>query len=278
MGSSEIRHPKQAESTTRDGSAAASAEASTLRERARVRNDEEKMVRGRTIRRGDIVKIWGLVVFVVVITAAIVLMWPYVKDMFGGGGVGVVVDKIRNAGAAGVLILLALQFLQVVVAIIPGEVVQLAAGLMYGPLWGTVILVAGATLSSAVVYKLVHSLGAPFVRDMVSPQHMERFNQFQNSGKLDVVVFVLFLIPGLPKDAFTYLVPLTEMKMKDFLLITTVARTPGILGSTYVASGLANGNIAGSIVVIVIVAVAAALCIAFREKISEALKKSKTKD
>lgn len=250
-----------------------------LRERARERSDEEKMVRGRVIRRGDIFKIWGLVIFIVLVTLIVVLIWPYIKDLFGDGGVGALIDRLQSAGPAGVLILLALQFLQVVVAIIPGEVVQLAAGLMYGPFWGFVIILGGAVLSSAFIYQLVHTLGEPFVRTMVSDKTLEKFDRFQHSGKLDITVFILFLIPGLPKDAFTYLVPLTEMKMKDFLLITTIARAPGILGSTYVAAGLAGGHITSSIIVIVAVAVLAALGVAFREKIFDKLgKRRKSKD
>lgn len=255
------------------GSHASEGRKAPLRERARERNDEQKMVRGRVIRRGDIVKIWGLVAFVVLVTLIVALIWPYIKDLFGDGGVGALIERLQSAGPAGVFVLLALQFLQVVVAIIPGEVVQLAAGLMYGPLWGFVIILGGAVLSSAFIYQLVHTLGEPFVRTMVSDKTLEKFDRFQHSGKLDITVFILFLIPGLPKDAFTYLVPLTEMKMKDFLLITTIARAPGVLGSTYVASGLADGHFASSIVVIVAVAVLAALGVAFREKIFDKLGK-----
>ena len=80
---------------------------------------------------------------------------------------------------------------------------------------------------------IVHRLGAPFVRDMVSKEHLEKFYEFEKSGKLNVVVFILFLIPAMPKDVFTYLVPLTNMRMRTFLILATIGRIPGVLVSTY---------------------------------------------
>ena len=180
---------------------------------------------------------------------------------------------MRNAGPVGVLILLGMQFLQVVVAFIPGEVVQLAAGLMYGPLAGSIIILVGCIISSSIIFQLVHRLGAPFVQGMVSTEHLEKFRHFEATGKLDLIVFILFLIPGLPKDVFTYLVPLTDMEYKKFIVLTTVGRIPGVVASTYTASGLANGQIVGPVVVVAIVAIVAVIGVLFRDRIMEALGK-----
>ncbi|MBP3866657.1 MAG: TVP38/TMEM64 family protein, partial [Eggerthellaceae bacterium] len=165
------------------------------------------------------------------------------------------------------------QFLQIVVAFIPGEVVQLAAGLMYGPLFGTLIILTGCVISSAVVYLLVHKLGAPFVQNMVSTEHLEKFRTFEKTGKLDIVVFILFLIPGMPKDVFTYLVPLTDMDMKRFLILSNVGRIPGVLASTYTAHGIFEGDVVGPIVVVCIVAIVAVIGFVFRDRIMGAFGK-----
>ena len=159
------------------------------------------------------------------------------------------------------------------VAVIPGEVVQLAAGLMYGPWLGALIILVGCVCSSALIYQLVHKLGAPFVQNMVSTEHLDKFRTFEESGKLDIIVFILFLIPGMPKDVFTYLVPLTDMELKRFVILSNVARIPGVLASTYTAHGLAEGDIVGPIVVVAIVAIIAAVGIIFRDRIMDALGK-----
>ena len=86
-------------------------------------------------------------------------------------------------------------------------------------------------------------------------------------------MFILFLIPGMPKDVFTYLVPLTDMDLKRFVILSNVARIPGVLASTYTAYGLAEGDIVGPIVVVAIVAIIAAVGIIFRDRIMDALGK-----
>ena len=234
---------------------------------------KQATVHGHTMDQSNIFKFAGLVAFIVIIAIIVVLAWPYIADVFSEGGVDRLVERVRNAGPAGVLILLGMQFLQIVVAFIPGEVVQLAAGLMYGPWLGTLIILVGCVISSSIVYKLVHALGAPFVQGMVSTEHLEKFHRFEESGKLDIVVFVLFLIPGMPKDVFTYLVPLTNMGYKKFIVLTTVGRIPGVLASTYAAAGFAEGEMVGPIVVIAIVAVIAVVAIVFRDKIMDAVGK-----
>ena len=241
----------------------------TVRERAQ----EETSIGGRTMQYGDIFKFAGLIAFVILVGIIIVVAWPYITDMFTEGGPERMVERLREAGPAGVFVLLGMQFLQIVVAFIPGEVVQLAAGLMYGPLLGALIILIGCVASSAVVYQLVHKLGAPFVQNMVSTEHLEKFRTFEESGKLDIIVFILFLIPGMPKDVFTYLVPLTDMELKRFLVLSNVGRIPGVVASTYAAHGFAEGQIVGPIVVVAIVAILAVVGIVFRDRIMDAFGK-----
>ena len=81
--------------------------------------------------RATVFKFAGLVAFVALMVVIMVVAWPYITDVFSEGGVERLVARVQNAGAAGVFMLLGMQFLQIVVAFIPGEVVQLAAGLMY---------------------------------------------------------------------------------------------------------------------------------------------------
>ena len=227
------------------------------------------------MNRSNVFKFGGLVAFIVLMFVIMVAAWPYIADVFSEGGVDRLVERVQNAGAAGVFMLLGMQFLQIVVAFIPGEVVQLAAGLMYGPWLGALVILVGCVISSSAIYWLVHKLGAPFVQGMVSTEHLDKFRAFEESGKLDVVVFVLFLIPGMPKDVFTYLVPLTDMGYKRFITLTTIGRIPGVVGSTYAASGFANGDVVGPVVVLAVLAVIAVVAIVFRERILGALGKER---
>ena len=237
------------------------------REAAREKAQEVTTVRGREMTRGDIFKFGGFIAFFALMVIVVILIWPYIHEAFEPGGLSRVIDDVRNAGPRGFLILLAIQFMQIVVAFIPGEVVQMAACMMYGPWLGAAVVLLGCIISSAFVFAVVHRLGAPFVRDMVPTKYLDIFNAFEESGKLSIVVFILFLIPAMPKDTFTYLVPLTNMRMRDFLVLSNVGRIPGIVISTYAANGLVDGNITQSIIIFAVVAVIAIVAIVFRDKI-----------
>lgn len=226
-----------------------------------------------TINKADIFKFLGLVAFFAIMIITVVLMWPYFSVLFEEGGVDLVLTQVREAGPAGVLILLALQFIQIVVAFIPGEITQVAAGLLYGPWLGALIILIGCVLSSAFIFVLVHKLGAPFVQALVPTKHQDKIKKFEESGKLSITVFILFLIPGLPKDTFTYLVPLTDMRMRDFLLLSNIGRVPGVLVSTYAASGFVEGRIVQSIVIFAVAAAIAVVGLVFRDKIIGTLHK-----
>lgn len=241
------------------------------REAAREKAQEVTTVRGREMTRGDIFKFGGLIAFFALMVIVVILIWPYIHEALEPGGLSRVIDDVRNAGPLGFLILLAMQFMQIVVAFIPGEVVQMAAGMMYGPWLGAAVVLLGCIISSAFVFAVVHRLGAPFVRDMVPTKYLDKFNAFEESGKLSIVVFILFLIPAMPKDTFTYLVPLTNMRMRDFLVLSNVGRIPGIVISTYAANGLVDGNITQSIIIFAVVAVIAIVAIVFRDKIMNLL-------
>ncbi len=181
----------------------------------------------RKIDQATIYKFVGLIVFFVLMGVVIALIWPYISEVFEEGGLERVTTRVRDAGIGGVFILLAFQFLQIVVAFIPGEVVQMAAGIIYGPWWGALIILIGCIISSAFVFMLVHKLGAPFVQAMVPKKYMDKLRKFESSQKFNIIVFVLFLIPGMPKDVFTYITPLSHMRLGTFLALTNTARIPG---------------------------------------------------
>ncbi len=228
---------------------------------------------GRYMDAADIFKFAGLVVFILAMVVVCIFLWPYVSEFFEPGGYQRVIDSVRSAGPGGVVILLVIQFIQIVVAFIPGEVVQIAAGLIYGLWIGALIIWAGCILSSAFIFLLVHKLGAPFVQSMVPEKYMNKFNAFEKRGRLNIIVFILFFIPGLPKDVFTYITPLTHMPMRNFLILTNIARIPGIVLSTFAAAGLVNGNIVGSIILFAVVAAIAIAALLSYERIMKYFEK-----
>lgn len=223
--------------------------------------------KNRRFSHSDIVGALGLLAFFAIVGYATYRFWPFLSDAYEAGGVQGVVTHVQGMGARGVFVLLGMQVLQVIVTFIPGELVQMAAGLMYGPWLGTLIILVGCVLAGALIFVLVRRLGAPFVRDMVGEEHTEKFREFEKTGKLDLIVFILFLIPGLPKDTFAYLVPLTDMPMGRYLFLTTVGRIPGVFVSCFAAADISRGNYTRAAILFVIGAAIALVGVWQRERL-----------
>ena len=151
-------------------------------------------------------------------------------------------EYIRSFGAAGWLVLLGLQFLQVFIALIPGELLETGAGFVLGPLWGTVICYAGVALASTAVFLLTRRFGVKLVEVFMDREKIGQLRFLREEKKRDLLVFVLFLIPGTPKDLLTYFVGLTDMKLGSFLIISLIARLPSVLSSTVGGHLLGEGN------------------------------------
>ncbi|MDR2492708.1 MAG: TVP38/TMEM64 family protein [Coriobacteriales bacterium] len=227
----------------------------------------------KRITTADKIKFAGFLAFVVLIVVAGIAIMPYFENFTSDEGRRELVGMIQNAGAFGVLICLGLQFLQVIVAFIPGEVTQLAIGAIYGPVAGTLVTALGALVSSIFVFFVVRRLGTPFVHAMINKKHADKLRFLGESRRLDTIVFVLFLIPGLPKDLFTYLVPLTNMRAVNFFLLSTLGRLPGIAASAFIGDAFLQGNYMGAIVVSCIAGGLGILGIVFNGKILKLVEK-----
>jgi uncharacterized membrane protein YdjX (TVP38/TMEM64 family) len=151
-------------------------------------------------------------------------------------------DWIRSWGPWAPVAFLLVQVLQVVVFALPGEITQVAGGWLFGFAWGSVLSVAGILLGSAVAFGLARVLGVRFVHRIAGPRSVTRFDTLMASPKLVGSVFLLFLIPGIPKDIVCYVAGLSRLKFWPFLAISGIARLPGILGSSLIGKAALDQN------------------------------------
>lgn len=121
---------------------------------------------------------------------------------------------------------------QIVVAIIPGEPFEIAAGYAFGALEGTIICVLGSTIGGTLVFLLVKKFGVKLVEVFIPIEKIQSLKFLKDHKKRDIIVFLLFFIPGTPKDALSYFAGLTDMDVKTWLIITTIAKIPSIVTST----------------------------------------------
>jgi uncharacterized membrane protein YdjX (TVP38/TMEM64 family) len=146
---------------------------------------------------------------------------------------------VSGWGAVAPLVFVAVQALQVVVFVIPGEVPQIAAGYLFGAPLGAALSVAGILMGSAASFFLARLLGRPFVSALFPGPQAERIEKLLASRGARIVFFLLFLIPGIPKDVLCYVAGITPMGFPFFAAVSTLGRLPGIIGSAIIGSAAA---------------------------------------
>lgn len=212
------------------------------------------------------------VVFIIVLIGLTVLCVPLVNRLTSEEGRAQLEAFFADNALWGVVVFLILQVLQVVVALIPGGIIQIIAGVAFGGVWGTVLSLVGVIIGTYIVFVIVRKLGSPIVEAFIDKKGIKQFSFLNDNKKLELAVFILFLIPGIPKDTLTYIAPLTKIKMPNFILLSTVARIPALVMSCVFGSSLGNGNIVTAIVMFSVIAVLGVFGILYRDKIISKVK------
>ncbi len=167
--------------------------------------------------------------------------------------------SLKEAGFSGALMLIFAVVLQIVIAFLPGEPLEIMAGVLYGSWLGLLLCLIGALIGSIIIYILVKKLGLPLVAKFFKEEQISQLHFLKNEQKLFSILFFIFLIPGVPKDLLTYMMPLTSLNLTQFFIITTVARIPSIITSTVGGDLVASQDYHLAIITFVLTAVLALL-------------------
>lgn len=141
-------------------------------------------------------------------------------------------DWVQEYGIWGKLLFVGMVILQVIVAIIPGEPLEIGAGYAFGAVEGTLLCLIGIVIGSTLVFLLVRKLGIRLVEVFFPIEKIRSLRFLQDSKRLNRLVFLVFFIPGTPKDLLCYFVGLTEMKLPTWVAISFFARIPSVVTST----------------------------------------------
>jgi uncharacterized membrane protein YdjX (TVP38/TMEM64 family) len=142
-------------------------------------------------------------------------------------------EVILSYGNYSILVFVLMQVLQVVAFFIPGEFIQIAGGYIFGTFLGGVISLMGITLGSAIVYFISNKYGKPFVEKLISKKEVKFFKKILKAGSKKIIVFMFYLIPGIPKDALAYICGVSNISFNDFFIYSTLGRIPGIFISSF---------------------------------------------
>lgn len=202
---------------------------------------------GKTLKRKRIIAIISVAVLLALMGYITYLIWQIFKQNIDSPEA--FKSYIDGFGVKGYLIAFGIQVLQVFVALIPGEMVEIGLGYAFGWVGGTLICLSGVAVASAAVFFATKKIGIKFVELFVDSDKINGLRFLNSEKKLDRTVFLLFFIPGTPKDLLTYFVGLTRMTMGRFLGITMVARLPSVLSSTLVGHQAVNERYVLSIII-----------------------------
>jgi uncharacterized membrane protein YdjX (TVP38/TMEM64 family) len=166
---------------------------------------------------------------------------------------------VDEQGILAPIAFLGMLVLQIVVAVIPGEPLEIAAGYAFGAVEGTLLCLSGAFLGRVAVFLLVRKLGARAVDVFFPLDKLNELKFLQNKRRLTLWVFFLFFLPGTPKDVLCYVVGLTDLPLRSWLIISAIAPLPSIVTSTIGGDALGMGDYDFALLVFVITVVISGL-------------------
>lgn len=209
--------------------------------------------------RKNKIKIFKIILTILVLALFIgitIYLFPVMKNLSTIEGKIAFKQKVESSGAIGVLSLFGLQVAQIFLIIVPGEPIEILAGMCYGGVWGTLFIMGSACIISTIIFLLVRKFGRKFVYDFCDKEKISKIEKnklFQNPKKIEMIMFILFLIPGTPKDLLVYVAGLLPIKPLRFIIISTFARFPSVITSTLAGQNLALGDWKKGIILYVVI-------------------------
>ena len=179
--------------------------------------------------------------------------------------------------AVSILVFILLQIVQIVVAILPGQVLQFVAGYVYGFALGIFWSMTGIILGTIITFYLAKLLGKDAMHIIFGEERITKFVNMLNSKRAYTVIFFIFLIPGIPKDLVIYAAGISEIKIKPFLVLSIVGRFPALVASIAMSRLLNNGSYIALGIFVFAIIVLFILGIWKRKHITEYMDKAYTK-
>ena len=149
---------------------------------------------------------------------------------------------VDSHGIWGRLAFLGMMLLQVFVAIIPGEPLEIGAGYAFGAVEGTILCILGAGIGSALVFFFVRRFGVKAVEVFISQEKIRSVRFLNDPKRLYPLITIAFLLPGTPKDVLCYCAGLTPIRFRHFLWISSICRLPSVVTSVLGGNALGSGN------------------------------------
>ena len=191
---------------------------------------------------------------ILITIAMALLLWRVFQTLMTESGREEFRTMIMDLGVWGYLIIIGLTVSQVFLFFLPGEPIELLAGMCYGTFGGLIAIYIGVFLSSCLIFFLVRKVGKASVYDLIGKEKVDRIenSKLVKNGGAESLLLLLFALPGIPKDILVYIGAFLPVNAPRFILLSTLFRFPGIITSTIVGESFAEGNLRFAITMYVI--------------------------
>lgn len=176
---------------------------------------------------------------------------------------------IHSTGNWGPVMFILFQILQIVVAPIPGEVVQVAGGYIYGVTLGSLYTTIGLIIGSAIAFYFTRFIGRDYISKLLQKKKYKWMSLIQDEKKFSIFLFIFFVIPGLPKDLLVFVAALTSMSSLRFFTILIVGRLPWIIASAALGSTIHMQQYSIAIIISVIAVIGFILGYIYKDKMMD---------
>lgn len=180
-----------------------------------------------------------------IMIGVIIYLIPVMKNLSTIEGQEAFKNKVNASGFIGLLMLFGLQLAQIFLFILPGEPIEILAGMCYGGWGGLLFITISVCIITTGIFFLVRKLGRKFVYDFCDEEKVKKIENsklFKNPKKIEWIMLILFMIPGTPKDLLVYIAGLLPVKPLRFILISTFGRLPSVVSSTFAGHTLMRGD------------------------------------
>ncbi len=196
-------------------------------------------------KKAKIFKIIMFIVAILLIIGIIIYLFPVMKDLSTHEGQLAFKARIEQSGILGFLILLGLQIAQIFLVILPGEPLEILAGMCYGAIGGAIFIFFSVALTTTIIFLLVRKFGRKFIEQSFDKEKIDKIEKskiFQNPKNIEFILAICFAITGVPKDILIYVGGLLPIRPIRFILIATFCRFPSVISSTIAGQYFSEGN------------------------------------
>lgn len=211
------------------------------------------------------------ILLAVIIGIPAFLYLKYGSEIFSKDAADKVVAYLTANQGISALLIIGIQALQVIICILPGQPIQFASSYMFGVARGLILSLIGAVIGTTISFFLAKVLGRDMLYVIFDEEKVEDYKRKLNSGKGILIVALIYLIPGVPKDLVSYVAGISDMKYRPFIVVSTIARSPGMLGSLLLGHFYGQQNYTAIIILCVVVAIILLICFIKKDAIMNKL-------